>query len=119
MHSMHRRRPPTQWEWDPPSPAGARTGIALDTAVAHTHTLPAQGSTHGATLRGWLQLLQQGAVARAPSHASASAPSEGRSTAGLRRVQGAMAVTAQRFVRRNRKGRVLTVAREHYLRGAD
>ena len=29
-----------------------------------------------------------------------------------------MAVTAQRFVRRNRKGRVLTVAREHYLRGA-
>ena len=30
-----------------------------------------------------------------------------------------MAVTAQRFVRRNRKGRVLTVAREHYLRGED
>ena len=25
-----------------------------------------------------------------------------------------MAVTAQRFVRRNRKGRVLTVAREHF-----
>jgi hypothetical protein len=36
-----------------------------------------------------------------------------------RGVRGAMAVTAQRFVRRNRKGRVLTVAREHYLRGAD
>lgn len=29
-----------------------------------------------------------------------------------------MAVASQRFVRRNRKGRVLTVAREHYLRGA-
>jgi hypothetical protein len=29
-----------------------------------------------------------------------------------------MAVCGTRFVRRNRKGRVLTVAREHYLRGA-
>ena len=27
-----------------------------------------------------------------------------------------MAVTARRFVKRNRRGKVLTVAREHYLR---